>query len=224
MKRAILQNKRFWLLAGLAAIAAICCRDGLPLLLHQERLVQFLSCAGHWRSLAFIAAHVIATAVGVPGTILVIAGGAVFGLFWGTVWSVIGATLGAIAAFGLARYLLQDWFKQRFGQRRLLVKLNEIVRQRAFRCVLTVRFAPISPFNVINFLFGLTAVPLQHYALGTFLGIIPGTLAYTWLGVTGKQALDGQQQVPFIFALSLLVLLSLLPALVRWKTGCKPGT
>ena len=58
----------------------------------------------------FLAAHIVANAIGIPGTVFVIVGGAVYGLWWGTLWSVIGATLGAIAAFWLARYLLHDWF------------------------------------------------------------------------------------------------------------------
>ncbi|MGP1373611.1 MAG: TVP38/TMEM64 family protein [Almyronema sp.] len=217
--QSLIRHKRLWLLTGLGVVSLVCCRDVFHLLLHPDSLIEFLTCAGHWRSLAFMTAHVLATAIGVPGTLLVIVGGAVFGLFWGTVWSVVGATLGAIAAFGLARYLLHDWFKQRFGQWPLLIRLNQVVKQRAFHCVLAVRFAPISPFNVINFLFGLTVVPLKPYALGTFLGIIPGTLAYTWLGVTGRQALDQQNFLPLAIALSLLGLLSLLPALMRWKVS-----
>ena len=71
---------------------------------------------------------------------------------------------------------------------------------------------------MVNFLFGLTSVDLKSYAVGTFLGIIPGTLAYTWLGVTGREALDGKSLIPLFLALSLLVLLSLLPILARCKT------
>ncbi|MGB7087253.1 MAG: TVP38/TMEM64 family protein, partial [Phormidesmis sp.] len=136
----------------------------------------------------FIVAHVIANAVGVPGTLLVIVGGAVYGLWWGTAWSVIGATLGAVVSFWLARYLLYDWFEQRFHSRPVLKRLNHALRLNALWCVLTIRFSPISPFNVVNFAFGLTPVPVKDYALGTLIGIIPGTLAYTWLGVTGSDA------------------------------------
>ncbi|NJN03215.1 MAG: TVP38/TMEM64 family protein [Leptolyngbyaceae cyanobacterium RM1_1_2] len=219
MQKSIVRRKRFWILAGLTVILAVCCRDWLPLLLNQEALVQCLNIAEPWRSLAFVSAHIIATALGIPGTILVLVGGAIFGLVWGTLWSVIGATLGAIAAFALARYLLHNWFKQRFDQHPLFVRLNRIVGQRSLRCVLTLRLAPISPFNLVNFLFGLSAVPLRPYALGTFFGIIPGTLAYTWIGITGRQAIAGEKLWPLTLALSLLVLLSLLPVWVRWQSS-----
>ena len=184
----------------------------------KEALFDYLCCFGRWSVALFIGSHIIATTIGVPGTVLVVVGGMVFGLFWGTIWSVIGATSGAIAAFWVSRYLLRDWFKQRFSRNKALAKLNQIMDNQAFRCVLTIRFAPISPFNVVNFLFGLTPIGLKSYAAGTFLGIIPGTLAYTWLGVTGMEALEGEGLIPLFLALSLLVLLSLLPVLTR----CKP--
>jgi uncharacterized membrane protein YdjX (TVP38/TMEM64 family) len=123
--------------------------------------------------------------------------------------------LGAVAAFGLARYLLYDWFKQRFHHRPVLKALNQTLCRSGLSCVLTVRFSPISPFNVVNFVFGLTAVPLRSYALGTFIGIIPGTWVYTWLGVSGLAALKGGALLPFMLCLMLLMLLSLMPLLAQ---------
>ena len=163
----------------------------------------------------FVLAHVVANAVGIPGTLLVVVGGAVYGLWWGTLWSVIGATLGAIAAFWLSRYLLHDWFKRRFHHRPLFKKLNHTLCRNALGCVLTIRFSPASPFNVVNFVFGLLPVPLGPYALGTFIGIIPGTLAYTWLGVTGKEAFSGGSLLPLFCCLLGLMLLSALPIFIR---------
>ncbi|MEM9907583.1 MAG: TVP38/TMEM64 family protein [Cyanobacteria bacterium P01_D01_bin.44] len=163
----------------------------------------------------FIGAHVVANAFGVPATLLVIVGGAVFGVFWGTIWSVIGATLGAIAAFWLARYLLHDWFKRRFDRSRRLREFNQMMHHQGLSCVMAIRFAPISPFNLVNFLLGLTSVPLRHYALGTLVGIIPGTLIYTWLGVTGRDALHGESLLPLILCLSFLALLSVMPIVAK---------
>ncbi len=182
-------------------------------------LTEFFEGAGHSGVCLFLVAHVVANAVGVPGTLLVIVGGAVYGLWWGTLWSVVGASLGAIAAFCLARYLLSDWFKTRFyhksiSQRDIFKKINSKLCKKPLFCVLTVRFSPVSPFNVANFAFGLTPVPIRAYALGTFIGIIPGTLIYTWLGVTGAIALEGGDIGPLIVCLLTLMFLSLLPLLV----------
>ena len=87
-------------------------------------LTDFFDIAGPNSIWVFMAAHVVAYAVGIPGTLLVVVGGAVFGLLWGTLWSVIGATLGALAAFLLARYLLHDWFKKRFYHKPVFKKIN----------------------------------------------------------------------------------------------------
>ncbi|MDJ0701981.1 MAG: TVP38/TMEM64 family protein [Leptolyngbyaceae cyanobacterium MO_188.B28] len=218
MKFRVPRKHLLWVIAGLITFLAICCRDHISVFFDKETLVDFLCCLGHWSVALFIGGHIVATAMGVPGTVLVVVGGMLFGLFWGTIWSVIGATFGAIAAFWLSRYLLRDWFKRRFSRHKALARFNQIMDHQAFRCVLTIRFAPISPFNVVNFLFGLTSVDLKSYAAGTFLGIIPGTLAYTWLGVTGMEALDGKSLIPLFLALSLLVLLSLLPILAKCRT------
>ena len=215
----VFRRRRFWGVAiGGASVAIFCRTSSLGVFFDKEVLVNTLCCLGHWSIALFIGIHIVATTIGIPGTILVVVGGMVFGLFWGALWSVIGATSGAIAAFWLSRYLLRDWFKRRFSRHKALARFNQIIDEQAFRCVLTIRFAPISPFNVVNFLFGLTSVDLKSYTAGTFFGIIPGTLAYTWLGVTGMEALEGKSLTPLLLSLSLLVLLSLPPVLMKCKS------
>ena len=212
----MLRRKRFWVLSLLGLVLVVCWRP-FSLLLDPERLLAFFETigTGGLGIGIFISAHVLATCVGVPGTVLVIVGGGVFGLVWGTVWSLLGATLGAIAAFILARTLLHDWAAQRFGHRPLFQKINRMTRHDALPCVLMIRFAPISPFNLVNFLFGLTKVPLSAYSLGTFVGIAPGTMAYTWLGVTGLEALRGDGTRALLLCLTVLALLSALPLLLK---------
>lgn len=206
-------------IALMAALALTCCLLSVGPSFNFNAWVNRLSMPGPWSVGLFILAHVLATVVGVPGTVLVVAGGAAFGLVWGTVWSVLGATMGAIAAFGLARYLLRDWTMHRLQHHQALQWVEQMACQNPLTCVLAVRFAPISPFNLVNFLFGLTSINLKPYALGTFLGIMPGTLAYTWLGVTGQQALRGEALLPLVTASSLLLLLSAMPLLVkRWRS------
>ncbi len=217
-------TKKNWSLLIVAAALTVCLSMGggrsLAVLFDQMALTDFFEGAGHSSVGLFLAAHVVANAVGIPGTLLVIVGGAVYGLWWGTLWSVIGASVGAIAAFSLARYLLSDWFKTRFHhkpifQKSMFQSLNSKLCDRPLFCVLTVRFSPVSPFNVVNFAFGLTPVSLRAYAVGTFIGIIPGTLAYTWLGVTGATALESGNIGPLIVCLLMLMALSVLPLLAR---------
>ena len=162
----------------------------------------------------FLAAHIVANAIGIPGTVFVIVGGAVYGLWWGTVWSVIGATLGAIAAFWLARYFLHDWFATRFKYNVYVQKISHTLCKNGLSCVLTIRFSPMSPFNLVNFALGLTPVSVRNYALGTLIGIIPGTLIYTWLGVTGAEALSGGKLLPLFCCLTVLAIISAVPLII----------
>ncbi len=161
----------------------------------------------------FIITYIILTIIGLPGTLLTLAGGVVFGIWWGTLWSVIGATLGALGAFWTGRYLLREYIKHKFSRHKALKKFNQAVQDKPIAFVLAIRFAPISPFNVVNFLFGLTPIHWFNYTIATFFGIIPGTLAYTWLGTSGAEALEGGDRIPFFLALGLLTLLSLIPLL-----------
>ncbi len=187
----------------------------LNVLFNKMFLVEYLQKNQCCVIIPFIIVYTILTIIGIPGTVLTVAGGVVFGIWWGTLWSVIGATLGALGAFWTARYLLRDYIKHKFGRHKALTKFNQAVKDKPIAFVLTVRFAPISPFNVVNFLFGLTPIHWFYYTIATFFGIIPGTLAYTWLGTSGVEALEGGDRLPFFLALALLTLLSLIPFCYR---------
>ncbi|MEM0981870.1 MAG: VTT domain-containing protein, partial [Cyanobacteria bacterium P01_H01_bin.58] len=158
----------FWVLVLLGLFLALSWQN-ISLLFDPHALLAALCSLGPWTVPVFLAAHVIATAIGVPGTLLVLVGGVKFGLWWGSLWSLIGATAGAIAAFWIARYLLQDRFRRRFARHRIFSQIDKVMDTHSFNCVLAVRFAPLSPFNLVNFLFGLTSVPVSAYALGTLV-------------------------------------------------------
>lgn len=213
----LLENPRFWLGIALLSLLLLCYFTPLKVLFDQKILEQQLQQLGSWAAGLFVLVYTLATVVGVPGTVLTVAGGAVFGIVWGTFLSVVGATLGAIGAFWVARYLLRDWAEQWLGRHKALGQFNEAVRHKPLTFVLVVRFAPICPFNLVNFLFGLTPIRCLDYSIGTFLGIIPGTLAYTWLGLAGGTALRGGDRFPFFLALGFLTLLSVLPLLAKRK-------
>lgn len=218
-----LKMKYLWLF-GLGVAIALCGWFCWRLaLFNPETIVMRLEMLHTVTAIAiFLGLQIGATAIGIPGTVLVIAGGVVFGLVLGTVLSVIGATLGAIAAFWLARYCFRDRLRHRFRHHPLLKSFNRTLCNNPLACVLAIRFAPLSPFNLVNFLFGVTPLPLRPYAIGTGLGIIPGTIAYTWLGVTGAEALQSGQWPPLVGALLLLAALSLLPIWVKRRWGDRP--
>lgn len=188
-------------------------------LLNQEILSFWLQRLGIWAVPLFISTYVLVTVLGLPITIHTLTGGMVFGLGWGSLWSTLAATLGAVGAFCLTRYLFRDWAAAKFGQHKLLKKWHQALEHNSFSLVLSLRFAPIAPFNIINFLLALTAINLKIYTLGTLIGVIPGTIAYTWLGASGKTALQGSDASSFILASVFLVFLSVSPLLFKrwWK-------
>jgi uncharacterized membrane protein YdjX (TVP38/TMEM64 family) len=172
---------------------------------------------GPWAPLLFMGLQMVATMIGFPAVMLTILGGFWFGLFWGSLWSAIGATLGAVGAFFLARSFLHAWIHHRFEHHPLLVKFNQATAHNPLSFILTVRFVPISPFTVMNFLFGLTKISGWVYTLGTLIGILPWVVTYTWVGVAGQQTLRGGSPTPLVIAGCILTIVSALPLLRRQR-------
>lgn len=210
-----LKNGRVWVAIALVSLLLLFVVGPLRIIFDRDALVGYLETYREGAAIAFIGLQAVAAAIGLPGTILTVAGGLAFGLVWGSVWSIVGATLGSLGGFWVSRYLLRTYAERKFRRYSLLARLQETVKDRPFLCVLVVRFVPISPFSLVNYLFGLTPVHWLPYATATFLGIIPGTIAYTWLGVAGKEALQGGDVRPLLLAIASLVALILLPICLR---------
>ena len=149
------------------------------------------------------------------GARVVRSGGALFGPFWGSLWNLAGATLGATFAFLVARYIAGDWVARKAGG--LLKRIIDGVDAEGWRFVAFVRLVPLFPFNLSNYVLGLTRIPLHHYVSATLLCMVPGTVAYTWLGHAGRGALAGETEAIryVLLALGLLAAIALLPRLIQ---------
>jgi uncharacterized membrane protein YdjX (TVP38/TMEM64 family)/rhodanese-related sulfurtransferase len=174
---------------------------------------------GLWAPFAHVALFAVGTVFFVPGTIFGLAGGALFGPVWGTLLNLAGATLGATASFLIARYLAADWVRRQAGGR--LEHLISGAEAEGWRFVAFVRLVPIFPFNLLNYALGLTRIPLTHYVLASLVCMAPGTLAYTWLGYAGREAITGDESAIHygLIALALLAAVAFLPQLVRRLRG-----
>lgn len=173
-----------------------------------------------WAPAIFVAAYATATALAIPGTILTLAGGALFGFAWGTVWNWLAANLGASAAFWIARGLGRDAVERLTGDR--LARLDRATQAHGFRALLTLRLIPLVPFNALNFGSGLTAIPWRTYAIATGVGILPGTAVYTFFAdalLAGSTEASREAFVRMIVAGVLLLVLSFLPSLLKKKMG-----
>jgi uncharacterized membrane protein YdjX (TVP38/TMEM64 family) len=169
-----------------------------------------------WAAPAFIAAYAIVATLGLPGTPLTLAGGAIFGSVFGTALNWLGATLGATGAFFLARALGGDTLRSFLGKR--AAALDALTDSRAFLPLLRLRLIPVVPFNALNFGAGLTGVRPSTYVASTALGIIPGTAIYTYFADALLAGVDGArsqalQQVAI--AAALLIALSFVPTLAK---------
>ena len=163
--------------------------------------------------------YALATVTFVPGVLFALAGGALFGPFWGSIWNLTGATLGATLAFLVARYLVGDWVARQAGG--LLKRVIDGVDAEGWRFVAFVRLVPLFPFNLSNYVLGLTRIPLHHYVIATFVCMMPGAVAYTWLGHAGRGALTGEADTVRygLLALGLLAAIALLPRLIARLRG-----
>lgn len=176
-----------------------------------------------WAPFLFVLLYAGATAVALPGSVLTIAGGAVFGFWWGSVLNTVGANLGANAAFGLARSLGRDGI-ERIGGRRL-GGLDRAAAQHGFLGLLVLRLVPLVPFNAVNFGSGLTAMRWRDYAMATLVGILPGTLVYTFFGLAileGSTSASQEARARLWIAGGLLALLAIVPIVAR-RLGFRPG-
>nr|VFK38766.1 MAG: Uncharacterized membrane protein YdjX, TVP38/TMEM64 family, SNARE-associated domain [Candidatus Kentron sp. TC] len=179
---------------------------------------QWIGALGPWSGPIFIAVYALATLLFLPGFILALVGGALFGPVWGTLINLSGATLGAALAFSTARYLGSDWVRAKTGPR--LDAILEGVEAEGWRFVAFVRLVPLFPFNLLNYALGLTRISLWPYVAATWICMIPGALAYAWLGYVGLEAADGGEDLirKGLLALGLLVTVAFLPGLVRrWR-------
>lgn len=180
-----------------------------------ENLTVLQAKAGIFAWLGFIIIYAIATILAVPGTILTLSAGALFGVVFGTLWTVIGATLGATGAFLIARFVAGEEARSQFEKGDRLRLLRQGIEQDGFWFVLSIRLSPIFPFIAVNYLLGLTPIPLTAYFLATLIGIVPGTFAYTWLGYGGLKAATGGAPWQLVGALGVLAVISLLPIVLK---------
>jgi uncharacterized membrane protein YdjX (TVP38/TMEM64 family) len=158
--------------------------------------LQWVESLGIIGGIAFIAIYIIATVAFLPGSILTLGAGVVFGVLLGAVYVFVGATLGAIAAFLVGRYLARGWISKKIEGNQKFAVIDKAVAKEGFKIVLLTRLSPVFPFNLLNYAFGITGVSLKDYALGS-IGMIPGTVMYVYIGsLAGDLARIGTESQP----------------------------
>ncbi|MDP9022605.1 MAG: TVP38/TMEM64 family protein [Actinomycetota bacterium] len=162
---------------------------------------RFVESAGVAAPLVYVLVYAGLTVLLVPGAVLTIAGGVLFGTAAGTALAVVGASLGAAAAFAAGRRLGREQVERMAGKR--LGSLDRWLERRGFLAVLYLRLFPVVPFNALNYLAGVTGLRTRDYVSATVVGIVPGAFAYAALG----GSFDDPTAPEFIAAVSLLIVL-----------------
>ncbi len=147
---------------------------------------------GPWGAMIFVLLYVAATVLLLPGSVLTLGAGAVFGVARGAVLVSIAATLGATAAFLVGRYLAREWVAAKIQGYPRFAAIDQAVAQEGWKIVGLTRLSPVFPFNLLNYAFGLTRVSLRDYFFASWIGMIPGTVMYVYVGsVAGDLATLG---------------------------------
>ncbi|MCZ6782777.1 MAG: TVP38/TMEM64 family protein [Proteobacteria bacterium] len=136
---------------------------------------------GIWGPVAFIAVYAAATVAFVPGSLLTLAGGAVFGLWKGSLYVFAAAVLGSCGAFLTSRYAARSAIEARFGRNARFAAIDRAVEREGLKIVFLLRLSPLFPFNALNYALGLTGIRFRDYVVAS-LGMIPGTILYVYYG------------------------------------------
>jgi len=136
---------------------------------------------GVWGPVAFIAGFALATVAFIPGSILTLAAGAIFGLVKGTLIVFVAATLGASLAFLVSRHLVRAAIERKISGNPRFAAIDQAVASHGGRLVFLLRLSPIFPFNLLNYALGLTRVRFGEYLIAS-VGMLPGTLLYVYYG------------------------------------------
>src|SRR5947199_7173169 len=176
-------NSRWrWVLYAIAAIAVLVAAKYLHVQDLLKEALDWIGKLGPWGPVIFVGVYVVATVFFVPGSVLTLGAGAVFGVCLGSVCVSISATLGATAAFLVGRYLARDAIARKIEKNEKFATIDRAVADEGWKIVLLTRLSPVFPFTLLNYAFGLTRVKLSHYVLASWLGMIPGTVMYVYLG------------------------------------------
>jgi uncharacterized membrane protein YdjX (TVP38/TMEM64 family) len=172
----------------------------LPVSEWLQAFISWIDSLGPWAVVMFSVAYVLGTVLLAPGSAMSIAAGLAFG-GWAIPLVLVAATTGASLAFLIARHLARDVIARLIEERPKLKAVDKAVDEEGWKVVALLRLSPLVPFNLQNYAFGLTRIRFWPYAVATFVGIIPGTVLYVYLGMIGRAAVSNGSGGPLRWTL-----------------------
>ncbi len=169
----------FWGMVVAGVIAAVTLLPMKDLLV---KVLEWTQGLGIWGPIFVVAFYIVACILFLPGSVLTLGAGFLFKLLIGTIIVSVGSTLGACAAFLVSRTFGRNWVAKKVTKNEKFAAIDNAVGQQGFKIVLLTRLSPVFPFNLLNYAFGLTKVSFVKYALGSWIGMLPGTVMYVYFG------------------------------------------
>lgn len=158
--------------------------------------LQWVDDLGAIAPIAFMLIYVIATVAFLPGSVLTLGAGVLFGVIQGSIYVFFGSTIGATCAFLVGRYIARGWISKKIAGNQKFSAIDRAVGKEGFKIVALTRLSPIFPFNLLNYGLGVTGVSLKDYVLAS-IGMIPGTVMYVYIGsLAGSIATIGGETAP----------------------------
>lgn len=223
MKKSTILRLVAFVAAGAAVVLGLIF---LPLKEYLRHFVEWVQELGPWGPIVLEAAYVPACVLFIPGTILTLGAGFAFGLVVGTVAVSLGSIAGASAAFWVGRTLARGWIEKKVSGNPRFRAIDQAVGEQGFKIVLLTRLSPAFPFTLLNYAYGLTRVSFRDYFLASWIGMLPGTILYVYLGTTlmslteaasGTTEKTTAQQVLFYAGLAVTVLVTIFVTRVAKK-------
>jgi uncharacterized membrane protein YdjX (TVP38/TMEM64 family) len=175
-----------------------------------ERALEWINGLGPWGPLAFVAIYLLAVVCLAPASIFTLGAGFLYGMIWGSVLVLLAAYFAAIICFLLGRHIARDWVAHRMEAQPKFRAIDDAVAREGWKIVALVRLAPIFPFSIMSYAFGLTRIRFWSYALAN-ITMIPGTLMYVYFGSVARDLTDRPATPPWVKwtagALTVIVIL-----------------
>lgn len=184
-------RKNTWKWIGLVLIAAAIIVAGrtLPIERWLRAFDQWIVAKGPEGLLIFTAGYTLATVLFIPGSVLTLATGFAFGIFWGIIVATVGCAIGDTLAFLIARYLARENVRRLALRNIKFAAMDNAIGEHGWKIVLLLRISPLIPFNMSNYLCGLTAIRFWPFVLASAVGTLPSNLLFVYLGAAGKAGL-----------------------------------
>ena len=166
----------------------------------EAQIQMWLKAAGIWAPIIYIFLYTVGTLLILPSTPLNLSGGAIFGIWEGTVWTTVAALVAAVVSFTFTRTIGRELVARKLAGK--WEAIDAEMRQGGLFYMFAIRLLPLIPYGIVNFAAGLTSIRFRDYIIGTLLGTVPGILPFVMMG-SGLKSLKQGDVLPLMFAFTL---------------------